>query len=116
MGCDITILSRHKLNITNIETLAIDLSKRLDLTIEYGYYANKECNELLNSDLEDGFVSLGLINSKQLSGKHRLIDEKFQQKELYEIYENGLFERKEYWNCFGFTRMDAENLTQNEIK
>ena len=47
MGCDISILSKHNLNISDVETLAIDLSNRFGFTIEYGYYAFEEYNELL---------------------------------------------------------------------
>ena len=52
MGCDISILSKHNLNITNVETLAIDLAERLNLNIDYGYQAIKDFNGLLNDDFE----------------------------------------------------------------
>ena len=38
MGCDITILSRHNLNITSVATLADNLANRLGFSIDYGYY------------------------------------------------------------------------------
>ncbi len=58
MGCDVSILSKHNLNILNVETLAIDLSNRLGFTIEYGYYAVAEYNELLQNGLQESFISL----------------------------------------------------------
>ena len=37
MGYDIHITARHRLNTDSLEALAQDLSKALDINIEYGY-------------------------------------------------------------------------------
>lgn len=96
MGCDISILSKHNLNISNVETLAIDLSNRFGFTIEYGYHAHKEYNKLLENDLSQGYVSLGLIDKKPFVKKYKLTDEKYQKKQLYEKFGDTFFELKEY--------------------
>lgn len=31
MGCYVSVLSKHNFNITNVESLAIDLAKRLNI-------------------------------------------------------------------------------------
>lgn len=58
MGCDVSILSKHNLNISNVEALAIDISNRFGFTIEYGYYSVAEYNELLENGLQESFISL----------------------------------------------------------
>lgn len=110
MGCDITILSKHNLNIATVETLAIDLSNRFGFTIEYGYYAVAEYNELLQNGLKEDFISLGLIEKKPFVKKYKLIDEKFQQKLLFEKFGEKLFEMQEYWHWY-----DNEMLSQERI-
>lgn len=40
MGYDIHITARHRLNTDSLEALAQDLSKALDINIEYGYEHN----------------------------------------------------------------------------
>lgn len=52
MVCDISILSKHNLNISDVETLAIDLSNRFGFTIEYGFNAFEEFNEILQNGYE----------------------------------------------------------------
>lgn len=63
MGCDISILHKHNLDISDVEKLAIDLHNRLGISIEYGYNASKEYNGLLETNLEDGFISLGYLKA-----------------------------------------------------
>ena len=74
MGCDISILSRHNLNITNVETLAIDLSNRLGFSIEYGYYNIEIFSTLLENDLKEDFISLGYIEKKPFTDKQKHAD------------------------------------------
>ena len=38
MGHDVSTIGNHKLNISNIEALAKDLSKRFKSNVDYGYY------------------------------------------------------------------------------
>ena len=116
MGCDISILSRHNLNITNVETLAIDLSNRLGFSIEYGYHSLQNFNELLNNDLKEDFISLGYIEKKPFTKKYRLVDEMFQQKQLHQKYGDALFNKKEYWFWYDFERYNVDMPNQEKIE
>ncbi|OXA82850.1 hypothetical protein B0A56_03845 [Flavobacterium columnare NBRC 100251 = ATCC 23463] len=100
MGCDISILSKHNLNITNVETLAIDLADRLNLNIDYGYYATKEYSNLLGVDFENELIELGSIRKTKADARYLLVDENFQKKQLYEKYGDSLFDNKEYWSWY----------------
>lgn len=97
MGCDITILHKHNLDLSSIEKLAIDLHNRLNISIEYGYHASQEYNALLGNNLEEGFISLGYLKSEPFIQKYTLIDERFQQKQLHEKFGDALYEMREYW-------------------
>lgn len=116
MGCDISILSKHNLNISNVETLAIDLSNRFGFTIEYGYYANADYNELLQNGLKEDFISLGLIEKQPFIKKYKLIDEKFQQKQLYKKFGESLFDKKEYWWWYDDDEMPSQERIAEEKK
>lgn len=115
MGCDVSILSKHNLNISNVETLAIDLSNRLSLTIEHGYYAVKEYNELLENGLKEGFISLGLISNQSFVKKYKLIDERYQHKELYKKFGDALYSMKEYWHWYDSDGSNIEMPNQEKI-
>jgi hypothetical protein len=97
MGCDISIVSKHNLNISSVDSIAIDLHNRLGISIEYGYHASKEYNDLLGNNLEEGFIVLGYLKSEPFIQKYTLFDEIFQQKQLYEKFGDALFDMKEYW-------------------
>lgn len=110
MGCDISILSKHNLNISSVETLAIDLAERLNLNIEYGYFSSKEHNNLLGIDLDDELTELGSIIKNNSGEIYILVDENFQKKQLYEKFGDQLFDMVEYWNC------SKENLPDDQVK
>lgn len=116
MGCDISILSQHNLNISDVETLAIDLSNRFGFSIEYGYHAFKEHNALLQNDLEEGFISLGVIDKQPYVKKYYLIDEKFQHKQLYQKYGEKVFGMKGYWYWYDFERYNNEMPNSEKIE
>ena len=100
MGCDISILSKHNLNITNVETLAIDLAERLNLNIDYGYQAIKEFNGLLNDDFKDKLIVLGSIRKNKSDARYLLVDENYQKKQLYQKFGDKLFDKIEYWSWY----------------
>ena len=116
MGCDISILSQHNLNITNVETLALDLSNRLGISIEYGYNSIESYNKLLDNNLEEDFILLGTIDKEPFSKKYKLIDEKFQEKQLYQKYGDELFNLKEYWFWYDFERYNDEMPSTEKIE
>ena len=112
MAQNISVLGTHNLDLSTIEALANDLSKRFGFTIAYGYFHNDDFNKLLSSNLKYGFVTLGTIKNK---GKlYKLNDNNFQKKQLFKMYGNALFEMQEYWNW----KSDAptKNEIENEIK
>lgn len=112
MGCDVSILSKHNLSITNVETLAFDLANRLNLNIDYGYYATKEYNDLLSNGLEDNLIKLGSITKNDTTAKYLLVDENYQKKQLYLKFGDELFEMKEYWCYYDGNLPDEETITQ----
>jgi len=118
MGCDISILSKHNLDIDNVEALAIDISNRFGFSIEFGYYSIDDYNKLLGNDLNEAFVSLGIIDKKPFIKKYILTDEKFQQKQLHQKYGDALFKMKEYWFWYDFERYNDEmpNIEKIELE
>lgn len=98
MGCDISVLSKHNLNISNLETLANDLSERLNLNIDYGYYSRTEYNNLLENNFDDGLKIIGSIKKNDDDARYLLVDEKYQEKQVFQKIGEKLFEMKEYWD------------------
>ena len=111
MGCDISVLSRHNLDITNVETLAVELSRRLGYSIEYGYYAFEPYNDLLKNNLSEDFVALGIIKSN--GRQFRLTDENYQEKLLHLKFGDAFFEMDAYLGGYNFKKHGAP--TQLEI-
>lgn len=115
MGCDVSILSNHKLNITNVESLAIDLAKRLNININFGYYSNEELSKLLGINISDGFIKLGSVIRNDSNKIYLLIDGNFQRKQLYKKFGEQLFEMKEYW-LWIMNEMPSEDRVLEEKK
>lgn len=101
MGCDISTLSNHNLNVSNIETLANDLANRLGYTVEYGYYSERSYADLLGHNLEAEFVTLGIIEKIPFTKKYRLLSRNYQKQLLFEKYGDALFQMKNYWHYYG---------------
>lgn len=97
MGCDISIMSRHTLDVSSIARLAADLSERLNIHVEYGYYASEAYNQLLGNPEEADFVLLGKISKEGSCWHYRLVEEEYQLKALYQKWGVPLFEKKEFW-------------------
>jgi hypothetical protein len=114
MGCDISILSKHNLNISNVETLAIDLSERLNLNIDYGYYTTKEYNELLGVDFDNELIQLGSIRKTKADARYLLVDENYQKKQLYQKYGDQLFNKVEYWSWYKEYMPDEEEILEEK--
>ena len=100
MGCDISTLSKHNLDLTSIETLASDLANRLDCTVEYGYYSSQNYADLLQHNTGEEFVSLGCIEKEPMRKKYSLISLNYQQKLLLEKHGDTLFQMKNYWSSY----------------
>ncbi len=97
MGHDITAISNHTLDITNIESLAIDLSKRLNVNIEYGYYPNEELCTLLNRNFENKFIVIDRVIKDSSLAIYRLRDERYQQKLAFVLHGKAVFYNPLYW-------------------
>lgn len=109
MGCDISILSQHNLNLTSIETLANDLADRFGFNIDYGYFAFEEYNKPLENNLEEGFISLGKIEKQPFKRAYKLIDEIYQHKQLHEKLGDAMYDLGAYWHL-----NDSENIERGK--
>jgi hypothetical protein len=97
MGHIISPIGNHKLNTDNIRTLAEDISTRIDINIEYGYVGQKEHFKLLGENKNDETIILGQILKDKNFKTFRLIDKRYQLKELHEKFGDDLFSNPEYW-------------------
>jgi len=77
MGHDISPIGNHKLNTQDIKVLAEDISSRIDINIEYGFYGQKEYFKLLGESRDDEHIVLGKIIKDEKFKTYRLIDELF---------------------------------------
>jgi hypothetical protein len=97
MGHDISPIGNHKLNTKDIKFLAEDISSRIDINIEYGFYGLKEHFKLLGENRNDEYIVLGKIIKDKKFKTFRLIDEHYQLKQLHGKFGNNLFHNPEYW-------------------
>ena len=97
MGHDISPIGNHKLNIENITSLAEDITSRININIEYGYWGNKEHFKLLGENKEDQRIVIGKIIKNKDFKTFRLTDQTFQLKELHSKFGDDLFYNPEYW-------------------
>lgn len=112
MGRDVVALSRHNLDVSSIGALAKDISNRIQFNVEYGYFACEDSSKMLNISYQKGFISLGTaIYNPNRDTIYRLVDEKYQDRQLLEMYGDGLFSMKDF-NWYGM----GEDLTQEEIE
>ncbi len=57
MGHDISTIGNHKLNISSIEALALDISKRFKSNVEYGYY-DQHWVDLKGNEVEPSYENI----------------------------------------------------------
>ncbi|MCW2118197.1 hypothetical protein [Flavobacterium sp. 7A] len=103
MGCDISTLSNHNLDLCTIEALANDLANRLCFSVEYGYYSHSKYATLLGHETKDDFILLGTIEKKPFISKYRLTSCNYQQRLLFEKHGDALFQMSAYWNWYEST-------------
>ncbi len=97
MGHDISPIGNHKLNTQDIKVLAGEISSRININIEYGFYGKKEHFKLLGEKRDDEHIVLGKITIDEKFKTYRLIDEHYQLKQLHEKFGDNLFYNPEYW-------------------
>lgn len=97
MGRDVVSLSRHNLDVSSIGALANDISNRIQFNVEYGYWAYEDYSKMLNIQYQDNFIVLGTaIFNPNRDTIYRLVDEKYQDRKLLEMYGDELFSMKDY--------------------
>lgn len=99
MSCDITPISRHNLNTESLQTLAEDLSARLQINIDYGYYDLFGLSKYYNNISSNDFILLGRVEYKPGAPEFLLKEDDFLEKALYKKYGSGFFKSKEYLNA-----------------
>lgn len=97
MGRDISPIGNHNLNTENIKNLAEDLTSRLDINIEYGYWGFEEYFKMLGEQKNDDVIVLGEIIKNKRFKTFKLRDENYQLKQLHEKFGDDLFSNPEYW-------------------
>lgn len=71
------ILSSHNLDCSSIESLAVDISNRLDCNIEYGKYQNDNGNH--------HYVALGTVEANDNGIRHTLFDLRNNENSSYQF-------------------------------
>jgi len=97
MGHDISPIGNHKLKTTDVYKLAQDITSRIDINIEYGYFGQKEYFKLLGRNKDDGLVYINKIVKHKDFKTFYLVDESFQLKELYNKFGDELLYKPDYW-------------------
>ncbi len=96
MGHDISPIGNHNLNTANLQVLAEDLSARLDINIEYGYVGIEPFFKLLDQDLTKRIIIIGTIIRDENFKTFRLLDDNYQDKELYEKFGDKWFDNPDW--------------------
>lgn len=107
MSADAHFLHKHNLDISTIENLAKDLSKRLKVNVKYGFYAYPEDmlplydNPLLKTATEhDGVTILETIKHPEAKETLLLTEDSFLEKRLYEKHGDDIVYTKEFQKAF----------------
>ncbi len=112
MGIEVETISNHNLDTSNIKALAKDLSNRLNVNIEYGYFNSPSYNKFLKlADNSTSEVVLGEIIIDKKLPKLFLEDNRYQVKELYKRFGMDIFKEPEIVNSF-ITRFSVDEVIQ----
>ncbi|WP_417200561.1 hypothetical protein [Bizionia sp.] len=115
MGRDISPIGNHKLKTASIKELAKDITSRIDINVEYGYFGQKEHFKLLGKNKENELIIIDKIVKHKDFKTFRLIDESFQLKEMHSKFGNELFYNPDYWVYFD-GKLPEENRILEEQK
>lgn len=97
MGHDVTPILKHKLDTSSIKSLAEDICSRIDINIEYGYWAERVHFDLLGENPKKEAVVLGTIIKDKKYPTFDLSDHSYMLKQLYHKYGEKLFYIPEFW-------------------
>lgn len=98
MGWDIVSVGNHKLDTSNIEILAKQLSEAFNINIEYGHINVIKYNEekhLVEFPANYKFIKLGRITKSRRCKLYYLTDELYSEKIIYQKF-NGRIENVVY--------------------
>lgn len=110
MGHDISTIINHTLNTSDIKSLAEDICSRVDINIEYRYWAERAHFDLLGENPKDIHVLLGSIIKDKKYPTFELYDDSYMLKQLYHKYGEELFYIPEFW-----LYSDGQIPEQNQI-
>ncbi len=110
MGRYLTPISKHNLDLSSLENLANDLSQRLEINIEYGYYNNADLGKLYNTNSHNKFNVLGTALFTPKAEAFYLTDMRFLERELYKLMGRSFFSSKAYLHAH-----DKTSITETEI-
>lgn len=110
MGRYLTPISKHNLDISSLACLANDLSQRLEINIEYGYYNRDNLGQLYSTSSHNKFNVLGTALFAPTAEAFYLTDMRFLERELYKQMGRSLFSSKAYLQAHHKT-----NITEVEI-
>ncbi|MEG0984011.1 hypothetical protein [Algoriella sp.] len=113
----ISPLGKHNLDTSSIKKLAIDLSTRLCVNIEYGYIGYSEYFEMLEDPQPDNYIILGKILIDPNVKTYYLEEENYQEKQLYHKFGEEIFADKKFWWKYNFQDIPIHliDITMNEI-
>lgn len=99
MGHDIQPIARHALNTQQVELLARDLSKRLQINIRFGYGCGgkEHLLGLLGRPAGEHFRVLGEYTVDPDAGFYRLTDDDYLSKEVVGKFGPDIMQDKRFW-------------------
>lgn len=120
MGYDINIITRHRLNTENVESLAKDLSEALDINIDYGYHHKYLVNlkrRVIKYANNYHWISLGKIIRDHSKAIYCLEDKRYEQKNIYNLLGSS-FEGVQFKDVYKgyFEHLNLYELQQGEKK
>lgn len=110
MGRYLTPISKHNLDLSSLANLANDLSQRLEINIEYGYYNHADLGKLYSTNSHNKFNVLGTALFAPKAEAFYLTDLRFLERELYKLMGRSFFSSKAYLHAH-----DKTSITETEI-
>lgn len=97
MAREISPYSIHNLDTSSIQNLAQDLAERLQFNVVYGFDMYTDLWKISDVENRVGFNKLGEIIINESFETYKLVQNEYFENELYKIYGNALFSKKEFW-------------------
>lgn len=94
MGKTTSVLANHDLDVSSLENLAADLSRRLHATIVYGYNKTYFLTERKEVESDYEFIEMGIIEIQDATSRYILTDENYGAQLFIEKFGLGVLEDK----------------------